>query len=305
MRRVAGWALVVLGAALLGIALLARSYLPDRLVVTPLDQSTETVATGQGRWLDGDTGREQSGDLVARRRVIADVPASSEDVAVWNVGVVLETGTGGNLVRASQDRVALDRRTGEAVNCCNESVGGDTVRHSGISYKFPFGTEKRDYSFWDVNSRKSYPAKYVTEEEVQGLTTYKFVQQVPGQQLVQNDVPFWYEATRTVWIEPRTGVIVKGSEQNSATFRDDAGQVRSTIVQFDVTFDDATQRSQADLARDGIGKIRMISLWLPLAALLLGLLLLAAAVLLLRRPRGPGRHGAEREDTPEPVGTTP
>ena len=301
MRRVAGLALVLLGAFLFGTAAMARFYLPDRLVVTPIDQYAQTTAVGQGRWLDGKTFSEQTGDLAARRTVKGDVPASSGDVAVWDVSVVLETGTG-SMVRTSVDRVATDRRTAEAVECCGEAVDGEPVRHSGVSYKFPFGTEKRDYAFWDVNSRRSYPARYVTEEQVQDLRTYKFIQQVPGQQLIRNNTPVWYEATRTVWVEPRTGVIVKGNEQNRTTLRDASGQDRTTIVQFDLTFDEQSQRSQADLARDAISRIRLLTFWLPLLALFLGVLFVLAGLMLLRADTSRQPAHARRNEPPVPVG---
>jgi Porin PorA len=304
MRRVAGLALVLLGAFLLGTAAMARFYLPDRLVVTPIDQYAQTTAVGQGRWLDGTTFSEQTGDLAARRTVKGDVPASSEDVAVWDVSVVLETGTG-TMVRTSVDRVATDRRTAGAVGCGGEPVDADPVRHSGVSYKFPFGTEKRDYAFWDVNSRRSYPARYVTEEQVQDLRTYKFIQQVPGQQLIRNNTPVWYEATRTVWVEPRTGVIVKGNEQNRTTLRDGSGQDRTTIVQFDLTFDEQSQRSQADLARDGISRTRLLTVWLPLLALLLGVLFVLGGFVLLRAATSRQPAHARRKEPPVPVGDSP
>jgi hypothetical protein len=199
------------------------------------------------------------------------------------------------------------------VNCCGEAVDSQATRHSGISYKFPFDTEKREYQFWDTNARKFYPARYVTEEKVQGLTTYKFVVTAPGEQLRTQDVPgalvgesaaqfsapVWYTDTRTVWVEPRTGVIVKGSEQNRTTLRDSQGQDKVVVVQFDVTFDETTQRSQADLARDGVSQIRLVTIWLPLICLLLGVILVAAGAILIRA--ADRRRPAEPEPERAPV----
>ncbi len=315
MRRFAGLALVLVGAFLLGSAAMSRFYLPGRLVVTPIDQYAQTVAPGPGTYLDVETQTEKSGDLVAQRTLKGDVAASSADTAVWDVLAVLETGDG-TFVRATQDRVAVDRKTAEAVNCCGEAVDGTPTRHEGVSYKFPFDTEQREYQFWDVNSRQAYPARYVSEEEVQGLTVYKFVQQIPGQELRKQEVPaalvgepgtsfeapVWYENVRTVWVEPQTGVIVKGNEQNKTTLRDSQGQDQVTVVQFDVTFDEPTQRQQADLAKDGISEIRLVTVWLPLIGLLLGLIFIALGGILLRA--GQGRHQAPaRQDDPQvPVG---
>lgn len=312
MRRLWGPVLLGLGVFLLVTAGMLRFFVTDRLLVTPIDQYARTVAPGPGTYFDAGALQERTGDLVARRTLKGDVAASNGKVAVWDVSVVLETGDG-TFVRASIDRVATDRKTAEAVNCCGEAVDSQPVRHAGVSYKFPFGTEKRDYQLWDPNSAKAYPAKYVSEEKVQGLTTYKFIQTVPGFQLRTQDVPgtlvgestptftapVWYTNTRTVWVEPDTGVIVKGNEQNRTTLRNSAGDDKVVVVQFDLTFDDATQRNQANLARDGISQIRLVSIWLPLTCLLLGVILVAAGAIVIRsadrsRPASP-------EPQPEPV----
>jgi hypothetical protein len=298
MRRWLGPLLLGIGVFLLVTAGMMRFFVADRLVVTPIDQYAQTIAVGPGRWLDGATGQEQTGDLTAIRTVKGDVPASSEDVAVWDVSVVLQTGTG-TMVRTTLDRVATDRRTAESVNCCGESADGEPTRHSGVSYKFPFGTEKRDYSWWEPNSRQAYPAKYVSEEKVQDLTTYKFIQQVPGQELQRSGATVWFQTTRTVWVEPRSGVIVKGSEQAASNLGSAAGP---TIVNFDVTFDEATQKSQAKLARDAISSIGWVTLWIPLLCLLLGLIMLAAGAVLMRADR-PGRAPASPDEEPAPVGS--
>ena len=283
MRRWLGPLLFGLGVFLLVTAGMLRLFVADRLIVTPIDQYAQTVAVGPGRWLDGDSGQEQSGDLTAIRTLKADVPASSEDVAVWDVSVVLQTGTG-KMVRTTLDRVAVDRKSAEAVNCCGESADGEPTRHTGVSYKFPFGTEKRDYTWWEPNSRQAYPARYVAEEKVQDLTTYKFIQQVPGQELLRSGATVWFQTTRTVWVEPRSGVIVKGSEQAGSSLNDQAGP---TIVQFDVTFNEETQRSQADLARDAITSI--------------GLILVIAGGLLMRGARPRGADATTSDDEPVPA----
>jgi hypothetical protein len=313
MRRLWGGLLLGLGVFLVVLAAMLRFFVADRSIETPIDQYTKTVAPGQGTYLDTRSLSERRADLTATRIVKGDVRASSEDVGVWDVSVAIETGDGA-LVRASLDRVAFDRKTGESVDCCGAAVDGEPTPHQGVSYKFPFDTGKRDYQFWDVTSRKAYPARYVSQEQLQGLTVYKFLQQVPGQQLrttevpgslvgeaaASFDAPVWYQNTRTVWVEPKTGVIVKGNEQTRTTLRDSRGQDRSVVLDADLTFDDATQRRQADLARDGIRSIDLVRRWLPLGAVLLGLILLAGAVLVLRGgDRGsPPKHAAVE---PEPA----
>jgi hypothetical protein len=313
MRRFLGPVLLGLGVFLLVLAGMLRFYVADRVVITPIDQYAQTVAPGPGTYLDPAVQQERSGDLNATRTLKADVAASSKDVAVWDVSVVLSTGDR-TFVRATVDRVATDRRTGEAVNCCGEAVDGAPIRHSGVSYKFPFDTQKKDYAWWDPNSKQAPPAKFVSEEKVQGLTTYKFLQVIEPTQIQTQPgagplvgesasfaPPIYYSTTRTVWVEPKTGVIVKGNEQNKTTLRNAAGQDKATAIQYDLTFDEATQKNQAKLAKDNITKINAVSLWLPLLGLVLGLILIAAGLIIMRatdrtRPAEP------REEETVPVG---
>jgi hypothetical protein len=317
MRRVWGSVVLGLGVFLLVTAAMTRFYVVDQLLITPKDQYAQTIAPGTGTYFDAGALSEKRSDLVARRTLRGDVAASNDTVGVWDVSVVLETSAGA-FVRATIDRVAFDRKTAQSVHCCGESVDSEPTAHDGVSYKFPFGTKKEMYQFWDVNSRKSYPARYVTEETIQGLTVYKFIQEIAGQQLRTQEVPgtlvgessptfpapVWYQNTRTVWVEPRTGVIVKGVEQTKTTLRDSAGQDRVVVLDATLTFDEASQQQQADLARDGLGRLRVISWIAPLVALILGLAFFAVGLMLLRageRPSpGRGRPAPERE--PEPVG---
>jgi DUF3068 family protein len=313
MRRLWGGVLLALGIFLFVLAGMLRFYAADRAVQTPIDQYAKTVAPGPGRYFDASTLKEVSADLTAIRTVKGDVRASTGDRGVWDVFVAVETGTG-TLVRQYQDRVAFDRRTAESVSCCGEAVDGEPAKHTGVSYKFPFGTKKQDYQLWDTNAKNAYPAKFVSEEKVQGLTTYKFIEQVPSQQVRTVEVPgslvgesatlfqapAFYSNTRTVWVEPKSGVIVKGSESTNSTLRNSAGEDKITVLQADFTFDDQTQRNQAELARDAIGKINLISLWLPLGALVLGLILIAAGLLVLRAPK-PRQDATVSEDEPEPA----
>lgn len=315
MRRVWGSILLGLGVFLVVLAGLMRFYVLDQVLITPKDQYAQTIAPGTGTYLDPGTLTEKTADLVARRTLKADVAASNDTSGTWDVSVVLETAQG-DLVRASLDRVAFDRKTAQSVHCCGESVDSEPAQHDGVSYKFPFGAKKEIYQFWDVNSRKAYPARYVSEEKIQGLTVYKFIQEVPGQQLRVQEVPgslvgersptaqasVWYQNTRTVWVEPKTGVIVKGVEQTKTTLRDSAGQDKVVVLDAVLTFDEATQKQQADLAKDSLGKLRLVSWIVPLVGLVLGIAFIAVGALLLRAGDRPAPRRPIPAREPEPVG---
>jgi hypothetical protein len=315
MRRFLGPVLLGVGVFLVVLAGLLKFFVADRVIVTPIDQYARTTSPGPGSYLDFASLQVRSGDLVAVRTLKGDVAASNKDTAVWDVSVVLSTGDG-QLIRATLDRVATDRRTAEAVNCCGEAVESVPTRHSGVSYKFPFDTQKQDYQFWDANAKTTATARYVSEETVQGLTTYKFISRIPATPIQTQEVPgslvgdsapsvqapVYYADTRTVWVEPKTGVIVKGSEQNLTTLRDSAGQDKTVVLQFDLTFDEATQASQARLARDNIGKIDLVTTWLPLIGLLVGIvLIIAGAIIAVSADRAAARSTREERPPAEPT----
>ena len=136
MRRFLGPVLLGVGVFLLVLAGLLNFFVADRVIVTPIDQYAQTVSPGPGRYLDPATLQERSADLVAVRTLKADVAASDKDTAVWDVSVVLSTGDG-TFVRATVDRVATDRRSAEAVNCCGEAVDSVPTRHTGVSLQVP------------------------------------------------------------------------------------------------------------------------------------------------------------------------
>ncbi len=59
----------------------------------------------------------------------------------------------------------------------------------GCRYKFPFGTEKKTYQFFDTTAKKAYPMTYKGSEQIQGLTVYRFEQPVGPVQIGESEVP--------------------------------------------------------------------------------------------------------------------
>lgn len=313
MRRAVVYVLTGLAVFLLAIAGLLRFYVVPNLLVTPLDQFAESFAPGTGTRFDPATLQEVDNvDMVAHRTLRGDVAASSKTVGVWDESVVLSDSQG-TLINATTDRVAWDRKTGMAVNCCDENVDGVPTKHKGLSYKFPFGSEKTSYPFFDTTAKVARPMKYQDSEKIQGLTVYRYQMQVGPVQIGQLEVPGdlvgsdepavtaprFYDNTRTVWVEPLSGVIVKGQEKQHQVLRDAAGADAVTLIQVTLTFDERTQKQQADLAKDARSKAALVGTWVPLAALVLAIVCGALAIVLGRRegddsghPGTPSRHAA-------------
>ena len=321
MRRVAGYLLLFLGVFLLVLGVLAKFYMYPRLAKAPLDNYSVTVSEAPGStYLNiGELELERDALLRARRVVRGDVRAAkragADDTAVFDVFVAIETGEG-KLVSSNTDRVAFDRKTSQAKNCCGENVNGDTnVKHQGIEYKFPFDTKKRSYQYFDTSLLRATEMKYEATEKIAGLTVYKFVQRiepteiaklnVPGSLVGREDLPNinvgrFYSNVRTVWVEPKTGAIVKGQEEQLSTLRDSAGADLLEITKANLVFTDQTIKEQSDKAKDGLKSLNLIGSTVPVVGPILGLLLALGGWLLLRRGPRSGRHAEVRaEETAE------
>ena len=311
MRRSVGLVLLAVGTAFLALALSLRFYVMPSLLVTPINQFAQSFAPGTGTVFNPATLTEETNvHLVAHRTLRGDVAASSDKVGVWDESVVLHK-TDGSMVNTTTDRVAWDRKTGEAVNCCDEAVDGKPTKHKGLSYKFPFHTKKQTYQFFDVTAKKAYPMSYKGSEKILGLTVYRFEQPISPVQIGTSQVPgdligeqgasvpaaLFYDNTRTVWIEPFSGVIVKGQEKLHQTFRDSAGVDKVTLIDVTLTFNAATQKQQANLAKDGRKKANLVGLWAPLGLGIVGLIMigLAAPAIARRERTDPGGPRSRKE----------
>jgi hypothetical protein len=149
---------------------------------------------------------------------------------------------------------------------------------------------------------------YKATEKIEGLDTYKFEQRIEPTQIAELEVPGnligrtetsvpvqrFYSNTRTVWVEPKTGAIVKGQEQQFSTLRDDTGTDKLTVTEANLVFNDETIKEQAKTAKEGARSITLLGTVGPLLLLILGLVLAGLGLFLAR----PGRQ--EESDTSLP-----
>jgi hypothetical protein len=98
-----------------------------------------------------------------------------------------------------------------------------------------------------------------------------------------------YSNTRTLWIEPETGVIVK-AEEDQLTTLDVDGEPVATITDVVISYDDETVAANADTYSSLATQLGLIRWIVPLVGLLLGLLLIGLGVMLMPRD-GRSRRG--------------
>jgi hypothetical protein len=151
------------------------------------------------------------------------------------------------------------------------------------------------------------------EETLEGLNVYRFEQSIPDTDLSAQTPNLHYASERVAWVEPTTGVIVKGEQTVKITLGAPADANKATILDGTLTFTDQNVKDSAQKAKDGKAKVAMIKVYLPLICLLLGVLLLVVGLLLTRGAQragqpaangGPGpKRGSSSDD--EPTATYP
>jgi len=329
MRRIIGYVLVGLGVFGIVLGLLLRFYAYDRLAIVPLNQQSKSISVGDDMTVfypskypaqkEAEDGVEVTATRVVRGDPTAPEAKPDGNVMVWDVGVVLED-TDGVVISASLDHLCLDRRTNEAVQPCsgegiedneddNTIDSDDIVEHSGLAYKFPFGTEQRDYPYFDNFTKRAETMRFVGTETVADVETYKFEQKVPLTKIDDRQVPGelvgrpdqrivnigrYYENTRTVWVEPYSGIIVKGTEDLSQTLRDANGRPALTLFEGGIGFTDETIQEAAADAKDARSQLRLISETGPLVLVIGGVvLLLVGLALALLGDRGQPAAGPQ------------
>jgi len=307
MARRVGFILVFVGLFLLFFGLFERFYAYPRLKKAPLDQYSQPVATGTGTYFNRspDKLREISGAQLRNVRTVrGDVGAGTDEVAVWDSFNSTVDAADQGVITATQERIALDRVTAQSVQCC-----GENPRHQGLTLKFPFGTEKTTYQFWDGPAQRALPAAFTRSEKLNGVTVYRFEQridrldvgdqEIPGTLAGDPDTPsvqtdIIYSNTKTLWVEPATGIIVKAQQDATQVLETPGGEQVLTLIDAVLTYDDATVDKNADDAASGANRLRLLGTILPVAALLLGLILVVAGLVLLRSPEGRRVAGGER-----------
>jgi len=196
--------------------------------------------------------------------------------------------------------------TAQSVQCC-----GENPRHQGLTLKFPFDTEKTSYQFWDGPAQRALPAAFTRTETLNGVDVYRFEQrigpldvgdqEIPGTLAGDPDTPsvqtnIVYTNLKTLWVEPTTGIIVKAQQDATQVLETPGGEQVLTLIDAVLTYDEATVEQNADDAASGANRLRLLGTILPIAALLLGLIAVAAGLVLLRSPEG--RRVARGESRP-------
>lgn len=141
----------------------------------------------------------------------------------------------------------------------------------GIQYQFPFNAEKKSYPYYDATALELFKIDFVDEEKQDGKTVYKYTMTLPpvnlyentkahatmgGRELTESDksslaslrlkfpaekwglegdddveMDRYYTTTRTVRVEPTTGMIVNGTEEIYQFYARDAKEAEQMVTE--------------------------------------------------------------------------
>ena len=313
MRGKLGPILSGVGGFLLVLGVMLNVYVYPKVAVAPLDQkSTSTLVGEDAVVFDIPTLSEITTDVTVKANVTGDVAAAEDEgggIAVWTNGTSTYS-SDGTMRSASVEQVPFDQHTGAAVDCCDayseqEQGKAEAVKFQGQVFKFPFRTEKKDYNWWDSTLKKTFPAKFVEEDEVKGVKTYVFKQVIEPTVWTTMDVPAsvlgevgkgnltaerTYANTRTFWVQPATGVVIDRTEEQRATLRFE-GEDRVTLTNADVRFSDETVQDNVDEYGGKPTMLMLVRIVLPLVLGIGGVLLIVAGVLIGRRNAARAQQG--------------
>ncbi|MER5981986.1 DUF3068 domain-containing protein [Streptomyces sp. NPDC001787] len=333
MRRRAGLVLLAFAVFFAAMSPLLRWYAFPRLAKIPPSQYQETVLEAKpATLLDYTTLKAKKVDKVTIVQTLKGNVEESEriersvgrDVVVWDALSYIQ-GPDGKTVSQIPERYIFDAHTQAPVNATGEMVDGDPVRRTGIEFKWPFLTEKRDYEYFDAQTRTSSPIHYKGTRTFRGMEVYYFEQTIPwtkvpmpqkmpieditAEQVAGTGMTRWYSTTRMFWIDPVTGAPVNGEEIHKEEMRDakKMGMPQDTVTAFagHVKMREDYIVAVVDQVKSQRLLILLLTSYLPR-----GFLTLAAGFLALslwlearsrRRPGGPADAGPAPGPVPTPA----
>lgn len=331
-RRKVGHALLVLGAFSIVFGPLLSFYVYPHVANAPRDEKTTTVVQGTAETLlNPSTFKVMhnvtmtstntiTGDMAAAKQYGHNILVYESDTKMAVNGQPDTTGLLG-----TQERVAEDRHTAQAVNCCkakivNEAttIGGKHYTQSGVDLKLPFNTQKKSYPWWDMwTGSTAFPMSYVetttlarglAEQNVPdrqqvkhgGMTVYKFVQVIQDQPIFTAPIPAQlvgdpntaesscvdhYTNIRTELIEPNTGAPVYQEENQHQQCVYPSG-FRADLAKVDMKMTIASVDDKANLASAGV-YLGYLRTDLPIFLPVFGLLLVVIGGWLVRSTARP------------------
>jgi hypothetical protein len=323
MRRIIGLTLAGVGAFLIVVAILLRTYLPGQVIKYPLNEYLKTQLRGTNvQYFSPSKIHEISGaNMLVTSTVKGDAAAGSSSTAVWNGFTYLYDTTNSLPFEYSSRRFAFDRRTAELVTCCGANVGGNrSIKQTGlVGFLWPFGTQQITYQVFDPAINKPEPARFAGTSTIDGIPVNRYVEHVthvqdgtvtlPGSLVGMSGtasvtLPEFYTATNTFWVDPETGAQLNTTEVQQLTLEDSTGATRLVILNGTLNFTPQSLHTVVGLDNTARSEVALIEVVLPLVCGVLGLILLVVGIVLAQARRG-DQSDAAMDTSPQPAAQGP
>nr|WP_236700689.1 DUF3068 domain-containing protein [Allosalinactinospora lopnorensis] len=282
------------GAFFATFALLLRLYVYGQLAVLPGDVEAELQLVDEAAsYLDTGTWKTVEEAEVTRTTDIYGEPNPGDPGrSVWQMSV--DTAAPNTMIAHMDRRVIVDRSTGRAVNCCGEHVDGDrAVRQAGLVLHWPANARGAEYPLYDADIRAAPRMVLDGEEDVAGVATRKYVQEIEATQIPDSarEVPAaalglerrgtvtatrWLEVRRSYWIEPVSGHLVNAVEKRHETLRSESRAGERVLLDAEFAMPDHLVAAHAEEAESRSLLLTALRTWLPA-----GLGALGAALILV------------------------
>ncbi len=299
--RVAGWTLAGLGLLALAVVPLVPAGCSVAGASLPLAEQYETVTQGSDvTFLDPVTLEQRTDEDVSttvRVRGTARSGDADGNTAVRRFDTTTRAVDGTLIAPPTTTRACLDRHTAEAVDCSSAGVDGDRTDVRGLTLAFPPDAPARDGMMWDGTVQASFPVRFLGGERFRGLDVRRYEQRVPDQVLRPVSVAggllgsgedrapadVWYGVTRTLLVEPVSGVVVSTEEVSLTILRAPDGTPGPVVLGGAFRSSEESVTGAVARAREVLDRPEASSGELPWLAAGTGVGLLAVGVLLVAR----------------------
>ncbi|MFI7588968.1 DUF3068 domain-containing protein [Spongisporangium articulatum] len=334
MRRLIGLALIGFGVFCVAFAIALPNFVYPRVAKVPENPQEKIVAKGTGLTVlvpalvvKGGNGLLTDQTVISTRYVQGQVPPNGSKVPdgqafyrqAYNAFVDNPSiDPADTLLEANIEAASFDGFTGEATNCCGDYViedptddVGESVKHRGLVFKFPFKTERKNYEWWDSTIKATATARYDGTEKINGLVTYRFIQVITDEVVGTEAVPGAmvgsdeqsvnadriYATKRTLWVEPNTGAVVKGAEDVNQRLSYEGKS--APIIYGHLEFTPETVQNEVDEYKPLAWRLAFVTTWGPVGGWVAGPILALIGITILYFGRTESRDWDEWDDDDE------
>lgn len=203
----------------------------------------------------------------------------------------------GRLIAEVSYRLAADRHSQALADCCGASVAGVSppMAGAGNPLRLPWFTPEATYPYFDVTLLAPVEMAYLGLDRVADIDAMKFQQATPPTPVGTVPVPGrlvgseqetvgaerTYAATRTLWVDPTTGLILRRTERVREALRLPAGREVLTLLAMTLSSTPEQVQAQVAAAHDQGRPVVLARTVGPVASVALGVLLLLVGLVSL------------------------